>query len=110
MLGASGGENPQVKMISRQSAVSKSGRDEPLDFVRPTVDHATESLHRHGVLVDTVEAALRDEPAREDPLVFIWRDRGHLAVGVPGLDECLPKLAASLNEARARAHRRVSDL
>ena len=35
---------------------------------------------------------------------------GHAAVGVPCLDQHLGQQAASLDEERARAHRRVADL
>ena len=47
-------------------------------------------VHRHRVPVHAVEAALGDEPAREDHLVLVRRDLGPLAVGVPGLDEASP--------------------
>ena len=67
-------------------------------------------VHRHRVPVHAVEAALRDQPAREDHLVLVGRDRGHLAVGVPGLDQRVAELAAGLDQERPRAHRRVADL
>ncbi len=38
-------------------------------------------VHRHRVPVHAVEAALRDEPAREDHLVLVGRDRGHARRG-----------------------------
>ena len=67
-------------------------------------------IHRYGVPVDAIEATLCDQPAREDHLVLVGRDRGHLPVGVPGLDQCVAELAASLDQECPRAHRRVADL
>ena len=66
-------------------------------------------IDRHRVPVHAIEAALRDEPPRDDHLVLIGRDGGHLAVGVPGGDQRIAELAAGLDEERRRAHRRIAD-
>ena len=54
-------------------------------------------VHRHGVAIYAVEAALRDESSREDHLVLVGRDRGQFAIGVPGLDQRVAELAAGLD-------------
>ncbi len=90
------------RVVDEGERVVPGQRDEP--------ERELGEVHRHGVPVHAVEAALGDEPAREDHLVLVGRDRGHLAVGVPGLDQRVAELAAGLDQERAGAHRRVADL
>ena len=63
------------------------------------------------VLVDAVEAALRDEPAGVQVLVLVRRDRRpRLGPPRPSLHQPLAERAAGLDQEGARAHGRVADL
>ena len=64
----------------------------------------------HGVAVDAVEAALGDEAARGDNLVFAGRQLGRGLMCAPRLDQGVAELAACFDEEGAGAHRRVADL
>ena len=55
-------------------------------------------VHRHGIAVHAVEAALRNQSTREDHLVLVGRDRRHLPVGVPGLHQHVAELATGLDQ------------
>src|SRR5262245_41130327 len=67
-------------------------------------------VDRHGVPVHAVEAALCDESARGNELVLIGWNRWHLAVYLPGLDQCVAKLTARLDQECTRSHCRIADL
>jgi len=64
----------------------------------------------HGVAVHAVQAALRDHAPGEDDLVLVGGDLRLCVVELPGLDERVGEASARLDEERARAHRRVTDL
>ena len=67
-------------------------------------------VHRHGVLVHAVEAALRHAPAGEEDFVLVGRDDGQATVMMPRLDEFIGELAARFHEEGAGAHGGVTDL
>ena len=64
---------------------------------------------RHRVAIDAVEAALGDEAAGVEQLVFIGRDDGLAAVVQPRGDEGIAELAAGLDEEGAGADGGVAD-
>jgi hypothetical protein len=57
-------------------------------------------VYRYRVAVHAIEAALGHQPHREDQLVLVWRDGGHLPVGVPLVYEFVAELATSFDEER----------
>ena len=67
-------------------------------------------LDRARVLVDAVEAALRDEAARVQRLVLVLGDlRPRLGPARPGAHQPVAERAAGLDQERARAHRGIAD-
>ena len=54
-------------------------------------------VYGDGVAVDAVQAPLRDQPARMDPLVLVSRDVRHQAVRAPRLHESVAEVAACLD-------------
>ena len=66
-------------------------------------------VHGHRVAVHAVEAALGDEAAGEEQLVFIRRHGRPSAVDTPRLDEGIAELAAGFHLECARADGHVAD-
>ena len=68
-------------------------------------------VHRHRVSVDAVKAALGHQPAGQQLLVLVGRDRrAPVWVARPGAGEPLGELAAGLDQEGARAHGRIAHL
>ena len=67
-------------------------------------------VHRLGVAVHAVEAALCDLAAGEDDLALVRRDVGHGIVCLPRLDQRIAELAAGFDEEGTGAHGEITDL
>ncbi len=67
-------------------------------------------VHRHGVAVHAVEAALGDQAAGEDHRVLVGRDVRHGVVRAPGIDQRVGELPARFDQEGAGAHRGIADL
>ena len=68
-------------------------------------------INRARVLVDPIEAALRDKPTGVKLLILVRRNGGpRLRPARPSRDQTLAQSAASLDEKGARSHGRVAHL
>lgn len=74
-------------------------------------ERQTGEVGRHGVAVDPVEAALRDQAARQQFLILIRSDRwARAGMPRPGGDQPRSELPARLHQEGAAAHRGIADL
>src|ERR1700722_12850222 len=95
-------------------AVAKSVVDErerELLTQRDEPERELRQLHGSGVLVDPVEAPLRDETARVEVRIGVLLDDPcELALAGPGRHDLASELAARRDEESARAHGRIANL
>jgi hypothetical protein len=89
-------------MVYESEGVVPRKSDEPEGKLR--------QVHRDGIAVNAVQAAVSDEPPRVKQLVRVGRDRRHTVVCMPRVDEPVGELTARLNEERSRPHGRVAYL
>src|SRR5947209_2004286 len=61
------------------------------------------------ILINTVKAALRDEPASVQHFIFIRRDRRQAVMNMPCSYQFIAKLAARFNQKSAATHRWIAD-
>ena len=61
-------------------------------------------INGHLVLVHTIQATLRHEPASMKELVFVRWKRWRFVVLMPSVNQCVSKLAAGLHKKRTRTH------
>ena len=90
------------RVVQKGQRVVLRQRDEP--------EGQLGEIHGERVPVHAVEALLGDEAAGEDRFVLVGRNLRAFVVELPGLDQRVAQLAASLHEEGSRAHRRIADL